>query len=185
MKLAPSINNPFVYNGKALKSEPQALHLVEKAMTAEFYVPAPRFASSIKWEMVDDEEDNSNEEEDDNQEISKDKVPDLAQENHHLKERLVASEKTIENMQRQMNEMMNELAVYRSQFDFGNFGNYNDQSQTTPSEFTQKEEPVLEMINYAEAKNLPSPPAGSNLFIAHNNSLDFLSFSQDMTSFDF
>jgi len=180
IKLTPSINNPFAYNGKALKSEPEAQHLVEKAMTAEFYVPAPRFASSIKWEMVDDEVENS---EEGNEEISKEKVPDLAQENQLLKDRLSVSEKTIENMQRQMSEMMNELAVYRSQFDFGNFGNYNDQAQTTPSEFTQKEEPVLDMINYTEAKNLPSPPA--HLFIAQNNSLDFLSFSQDMTSFDF
>jgi uncharacterized Zn-finger protein len=182
IKLTPSINNPFAYSGKILKTEPEAQHLVEKAMTAEFYVPAPRFASSIKWEMVDDEVEND-EEEEDNQEISKEKVPDLAQENHHLKERLASSEKTIENMQRQMNEMMNELAVYRSQFDFVGFANYNDQSQSTPSDFTQKQEPAVEMINYTEVKNLPSPSA--NLFIAHNNSIDFLSFSQDMTNFDF
>jgi len=179
MKLTPSINNPFAYSSKILKTEPEAQHLVEKAMTAEFYVPAPRFASSIKWEMVDDEVENEGE----SQEISQQKVPDLASENHLLKERLAASEKTIETMQRQMNEMMNELAVYRSQFDFGSFGNYNEQAQTTPSDFTQKEEPVVEMINYTEVKNLASPPAG--LFIAQNNSIDFLSFSQDMTNFDF
>jgi len=150
-------------------------------MTAEFYVPAPRFASSIKWEMVDDEVENDEGEE--SQEISKEKVPDLAQENQLLKERLAASEKTIETMHRQMSEMMNELAVYRSQFDFGSFGNYNEQAQTTPSDFTQKEEPAVEMINYTEIKNMPSPPAG--LFIAQNNSIDFLSFSQDMTNFEF
>jgi len=182
LKLTPSINNPFAYNGKAFKSEPETQHLVEKAMTTEFYVPAPRFASSIKWEMVDDEEENQVEE-DNTQQIVNEKVPDLAQENFMLKERLAAQDKTIENMQKQMNELMNELAVYRSQFDFIAFKDFNDQ-QTTPSDFNnQKEEPALAMINYSEAKSLPSPSA--NLFVAQNNSLDFLSFSQDITSFDF
>jgi len=177
LRLTPSINNPFAYEGKAIKSQPEAQHLVEKAMTAEFYVPAPRFASSIKWEMVDDEEENSNEEAN-TQQIVNEKVPDLAEENQMLKDRLSASEKTIENMQRQMNDMMNELAVYRSQFDFGNFGNFNEQNQ-----FTQKEEQGLDMINYSQGKTLSSPSA--TLFVAQNNSLDFLSFSQDITSFDF
>jgi len=183
IKLAPSINNPFAYNSKAVKTEAESQHLVEKAMTAEFYVPAPRFASSIKWEMVDDEAENVDEEDDDHEEIPKDKNQDLTQENKMLKERLANSEKTIENMQRQMNEMMNELAVYRSQFDFVQFNAFTEQAQTTPSDFTQKQEPVLEMINYSDAKNLPSPTA--NLFVGQNTSLDFLSFSQDISSFEF
>jgi len=169
IKLAPSINNPFAYNGKVLKTESEVQHLVEKAMTAEFYAPAPRFASSIKWEMVDDEA----EHEEESQEISKEeKVPDLASENQLLKEKLNASEKTIETMQRKMNEMMNELVMYRSQLDFGSFGNYNQQAQTTSSDFTQKEEPTEET-------------AGLPVFIAQNNLIDFLSFSQDMANFDF
>jgi predicted RNA-binding Zn-ribbon protein involved in translation (DUF1610 family) len=183
IKLNPSINNPFAYNGKAIKFEPNSQHLVEQAMTKEFFEPAPRFASGLKWEMHDDEEIENSNTENENIQTIKEKVPDLAEENKMLKERLANSDKVIADMQRQMSQMMNELVVLRSQVDFGAFGDFNDQSQTTPSDFTQKGESSAEMINYSESKNLPSPSAG--LFVTENNSIDFLSFSQDMTSFDF
>jgi len=102
-------------------------------------------------------------------------------------------------MQKQINDLLGSLFAYQSQINgvpeeptLENFPSLPPQNSVYEPLFQEQEqqmgeETLLEMINYDEAKNLPSPSNfkhfNSNL---ENNSLDaFFSFNREVGTFEF
>jgi len=154
-----------------------------------FSAPAPRFAGKIQWEMVNDETEATSEtyKSDDSQ---NDKYNLVVEENNLLKQKLSTSEKVIKSMQKQINDLLGNLFAYQNQFEplninsaFPDFDIPKDMFTTQDnSENGQKsEEPLLDMINYAEDMNPASP--SQPIFRKENSYADpFLSFGN---SFEF
>jgi len=160
-----------------------------KGESEEFYVPPPRFAGKIQWQMMDDD---AAEEEIEapapkNETVPKEKYDSVVEENQILKGKLVNSDKIIKNMQKQMNELLNNLFVCQSQLASAQ----SNQSITTGSP-NQKEEPLFDMINYNDDNTLfktnMGSPAVEPLFMGpRENSLvdSFLSFGKELEGFEF
>jgi len=167
----------------------------KKEVDDEFFVPPPRFASKIQWEMVDDEAENSTpvpKKED----PPKEDYVQILEENKILKEKLVTSEKVIKGMQKQINDLLSSLFTrQQSQPQFTNLSNgfvtsnlEDSQTQYLQDVYSgnkeKTEEPLLDMINYGENNNFF--PAPEPLFSTGSSSPDiFLSFGRNQSSFDF
>jgi hypothetical protein len=179
------VQEPFKFiEGKSDK-------LGNKGESEEFYVPPPRFAGKIQWQMMDDD---AAEEEIEIpapkiETVPKEKYDSVVEENQILKGKLGNSDKIIKNMQKQMNELLNNLFVCQSQL----ASVQSNQSMTTGSPQTsQKEEPLFDMINYNDDNTLfktnMGSPAVEPLFMGpRENSLvdSFLSFGKELEGFEF
>jgi len=155
---------------------------------AEFSAQPLRFASNVRWEMVDDEAEPSSpvQKTEDSQ---AERLNLVMEENTMLKQRLTTSEKVIKSMQKQINELLNSLFAYQSQFEpipttsvFPDFVGQSEQlTQDSPVEAQFKpEEPSFNMINYGEDIDMlpPSEPkfrqeTSIDAFLSFGNSFDF------------
>jgi hypothetical protein len=179
----PEISTSF---NQPLKRDPMFEKLGHEDLGDDFYVPAPRFASSIQWQMVNDDTECSSPTQQ-TEESQADRLNNVVEENKMLKEKLTTSEKIIKSMQKQINDLLGSLFAYQSQTipteAFPDFlGRQNNATQENYMENTSRpEEPSLEMINYADEMNLPSPL--DTKFMRESSAIDaFLSFGN---AFDF
>jgi len=84
VKLNPSYENLASFEQEPFKMEPKFDKLGGKSVSDEFFVPAPRFAGKIQWEMVDDEMESSTPVQK-NETIPKEKYDSVVEENQVLK----------------------------------------------------------------------------------------------------
>lgn len=179
------IQEAFKFEGKKDK--------LDKGESEEFYIPPPRFAGKIQWQMMDDDAEEAIAATPKNENVPKEKYDSVVEENQVLKQKLTNSDKIIKNMQKQMNELLNNLFVCQSQL-----AAQSNQSMTTGSpaqteQTSQKEEPLFDMINYNDDNSLfkanpMSSPAVEPLYMGpRENSLidSFLSFGKELEGFDF
>jgi hypothetical protein len=156
---------------------------------AEFSAQPLRFASKVRWEMVDDEAEPSSpvQKTEDSQ---TERLNLVVEENKMLKQRLTTSERVIKSMQKQINDLLGSLFAYQSQFEaipttastFPDFvGQTEELTQGSPVENQfRSEDPIFNMISYGEDMNAPLPTEPK---FRQENSIDaFLSFGN---SFDF
>lgn len=177
------VQEPFKFEGKGDK-------LGEKGESDEFFVPPPRFAGKIQWQMMDDDEEEAATPALKSDTVPKEKYDSVVEENQVLKQKVSNSDKVIKNMQKQMNELLNSLFVCQSQLASAQA----NQSVTTgsPNETKQREEPLFDMINYNDDNSLfkanMGSPAVEPLYMGpRENSLvdSFLSFGKELEGFDF
>jgi len=177
------VQESFKFEGKADK-------LGEKGESDEFFVPPPRFAGKIQWQMMDDDEEEATTPASKSETVPKEKYDSVVEENQVLKQKVSNSDKIIKNMQKQMNELLNSLFVCQSQLASAQA----NQSVTTgsPNETKQREEPLFDMINYNDDSSLfkanMGSPAVEPLYMGpRENSLvdSFLSFGKELEGFDF
>jgi hypothetical protein len=169
-----------------LSSEKQG----KKDIDDEFFVPPPRFAGKLQWEMVNDETEENSAPAPKNEDAPKEDYSHILEENKILKEKLVTSEKVIKGMQKQINDLLSSLFTRQSQSQtqFSNVSNGFSSLEDSQSQYLQDvysgskaktEEPLLDMINYGETNNffsLPEPLGSPDMF---------LSFGKNPSSFDF
>jgi len=192
MKMSPPAEMYNMPNQETLKVDQTYMKLGKDRLADEFYVQPTRFASSIKWEMVNDEVENSEpaQEVEENQE---DKFNAVVEENQVLKQKLVTSEKVIKSMQKQISDLLGSLFAYQSQL---NSVPKDSSLQVLPdlqnSIFQETEqfsddkvdENMLDMINYGD--NLPLLTPSESVYNNDNISVDaFLSFDKGFKAFDF
>jgi len=174
----------MTFNQGPLKTDPTFNKLGKEDFGDDFFAPPPRFASKIQWEMVDDDTEDSSP----SQKIEDsqtEKLTQVVEENKLLKEKLNVSEKVIKSMQKQINDLLGSLFAYQSQIDtlpsqttFPDFLTGNFTQETSAETDSKPEESLLDMINYGEVMNLPSP----SKFHRESSNIDaFLSFG----NFDF
>jgi len=186
VKLSTVPEVSVAFNPGPLKSDPLHTKLGKEDFGDDFFAPPIRFASTLQWEMVNDDAESSSPFQK-NEDSQTEKLGQVVEENKILKEKLNISEKVIKSMQKQINDLLGSLFAYQSQINtlpsqttFPDFlaGNF---TQTSSLENESKpEEPLLDMINYGEDANLPSPIEPK--FNRESSSIDaFLSFG----NFDF
>jgi len=183
VKLSPEPEASFTFNQGPLKTDPFFQKLGKEDFGDDFFAPAPRFASKIQWEMVNDDTETSSPRNEDSQ---TEKLTQVVEENKVLKDKLNVSEKVIKSMQKQINDLLGSLFAYQSQIDtlpsqttFPDFLTGNFTQDTSVETDSKAEEPLLDMINYGDM-NLPSPL--ETKFNRESSSIDaFLSFG----NFDF
>jgi len=175
----PQPYEPFKFEGKTDK-------LGDKGESDEFFVPPPRFAGKIQWQMMDDDEEEIAAPAPKVDIVPKEKYDSVVEENQVLKQKLNNSDKIIKNMQKQMNELLNNLFVCQSQL-----AAQSNQSMSTGSP-AQTEEPLFDMINYNDDNSLfkanVGSPAVEPLFMGpRENSLvdSFLCFGKELEGFEF
>jgi hypothetical protein len=175
---------------ETVKAELSSQKQGKKDIDDEFFVPPPRFAGKIQWEMVNDETEENSAPAPKNEDAPKEDYSHILEENKILKEKLVTSEKVIKGMQKQINDLLSSLFTRQSQSStqFSNVSNGFSSLEDSQSQYLQDvysgskaktEEPLLDMINYGENNNffsLPEPLGSPDMF---------LSFGKNPSSFDF
>jgi hypothetical protein len=183
----------FMSSPESQKMDQITIKLGKERLADEFYVQPTRFASNIKWEMVNDEINEETATSQKNEETQEDKFNQVVEENKILKQKLQTSEKVIKSMQKQISDLLGNLFACQSQLNnlpanpslesFPSFSESLFQEFQAPAVQQKMEEPLLDMINYGE-NNLMSPAS-----VYNNNegiSVDsFLSFDKGFKSFDF
>jgi len=191
VKLNPPSEGMFMSGQESLKID---MKLGKDRLDDDFYVQPTRFASKIKWEMVnDDVEEPAELSTQMNDESQEDKFNQVVEENKLLKQKLQTSEKVIKSMQKQISDLLGNLFACQSQLNalpttnpsLESFPSFSESLFQDIQPIQQKmEEPLLDMINYGD--NVLLSPAAS---IYNNNesiSVDsFLSFDKGFKSFDF
>jgi len=188
---SPTSSVPFTEQKQSMKVEPVYQKLKMHEGNEEFIAPPPRFASSLKWSFVQD--DNESEvSEPKAEEPQQNQLNTILEENKCLKQKLSTSEKVIKNMQKQIDDLLGNLFAYQQSNNLLSRAasvSPSTQEQSYPaSNFDDGEklgEPMMDMINYGEEKNLLSP---SEMYTApiDTNVLDnFFSFGKEMNFIDF
>jgi len=192
IKLNPPTDGMFLTGQESLKVDHMAMKLGKDRLDDEFYVQPTRFASKIKWEMVNDDIDEASEQVTMPEESQEDKFTQVVEENKLLKQKLQTSEKVIKSMQKQISDLLGNLFACQSQLNalpanptLESFPSFSESLFQDFQPIQQKmEEPLLDMINYGD-NALLSPQVS----IYNNNesiSVDsFLSFDKGFKSFDF
>jgi len=173
------------------KKDPFFQKFGQEDPNSEFIAPPPRFASNVKWEMMNDETEDSSPI-NKSEESQSDKLNVVVEENKVLKQKLATSEKVIKGMQKQINDLLGSLFAYQSQMDtLPNTSIFQDspvQNETflpvsSPEVKSKPEdEPLFDMINYGDDLNLPAlAPMESKLLRESSSISAFLSFG----NFDF
>jgi len=190
IKLNPPSEDMFSLGQESVKVDHIAVKLGKDRLSDEFYVQPTRFASKIKWEMVNDEiEEGSPSNK--NEESPEEKFTQVVEENKMLKQKLQTSEKVIKSMQKQISDLLGNLFACQSQLNnlppnpsLETFPSFSESLFQEMQPVQQKlEEPMLDMINYTDTNNLLSPAAS-----VYNNEISvdsFLSFDKGFKSFDF
>jgi len=174
------------------KKDPAFQKFGQDDLNSEFFAPPPRFASNVRWEMMNDETEDSapiNK----NEEPQNDQLNAVVEENKILKQKLATSEKVIKGMQKQINDLLSSLFAYQSQRDplpttpvFQSFPVQNEaflQVSSPETKSKSEDEPLLDMINYGEEISLPAlAPMDSKLLRESSSISAFLSFGN---GFDF
>jgi hypothetical protein len=178
--------------------EPMKMGLLSKKFDGidesdEFFVPPPRFAGTIQWEMVNDETETPIPAPQKTEEPKEEKLQFILEENKLLKQKLITSEKMIKNMQKQIDDLLFGLFERRqsqpgdmlNNVAIQNFPNQRSNSLQDPfMDANEKlEEPFFEMITYEE--NNGSNEHVGPIYSNQNNADMFLSFDREIESFDF
>jgi len=191
-KVNPVLNDQFVPNPEFQKANLIAKKLGKEEFSDEFFAPPPRFASTLKWEMVDDEAEPEPETTEVSQKVEEPQetpLDNILEENKALKQRLMSSEKMIKGMQKQINDLMGSLYSYQTQFknlsvNTRNFQGSPDMQSLPEAQFEEKikSDPFsFDLLNYGEIMSPPEP-----LYQNEVNSFEaFSAFGKDMNSFDF
>jgi hypothetical protein len=157
----------------------------------EFFVPPPRIAGKIQWEMVSDETEIPVQAPQKTEEPKEDKLQFILEENKQLKQKLFTSEKMIKSMQVQIDDLLFSL-FERRQSQPGDMPNIamqsfqrNNSLQSVFMDTNAKlEEPYFDMITYDE--NNGSNEHVGPIYSNQNNNADmFLSFDREIENFDF
>jgi len=192
---SPTPSSPFMEQTQPMKVEPIYQKLKMAEGNEEFLAPPPRFASQLKWSFVTDDIE-SEMSEPKAEEPQQNQLNVILEENQLLKQKLATSEMVIKNMQKQIDDLLGSLFAYQSQSNNMlniNLGAANTSTSTQDpsypaSTFDEGErigEPMLDMINYGEEKNMLSP---SGMYGTTNdaNALDnFFSFGKEMNFIEF
>jgi len=188
---APLMEQPI------LKIDPIHQKLGKNPEEEEFLAPPPRFASTLKWEFVNDEIEDDDTTNDNEDSAPENQLNTVLEENKVLKQKLATSEKVIKGMQKQINDLLGSLFAYQSQMttlprndsvlsDIPFLPLVESQSRTISQNYKEKVEelPMLDMINYNQESGSMSP---SGQFLnTDNNSFDaFFSFGKEVESFNF
>ena len=188
-KLDFQAEDQFFTSQEAQKAALVAKKLGKDELGDEFFAPPPRFASTLKWEMVDDEVEDADLSPK-IEEPQKNQLDSILEENSALKQKLTSSEKMIKGMQKQISDLMGSLYVYQSQLkNISGPNSFQGFSALQPnllpeSQFDEKvkADPFsFDLLNYGEVMSPPEP-----LYRAESNPFEtFSSFGKDMNSFDF
>jgi len=190
VKLNSPTSSMSPYNEQQpLKPEPIYEKLKMAEGNEEFLAPPPRFASKLQWAFVTD--DIESETSESKTEEPQNQLNAILEENKVLKQKLSTSEKVIKNMQKQIDDLLGNLFAYQQSSNL--LSNIPSNSSSTEEQSYQGSnfgdgeklgEPMLDMINYGEDKNMMSP---SGMYTAStDNALDnFFSFGKEMSFIDF
>jgi len=183
VKFNPPSDNMAKFNEEPFKAGQKFASFVDE--TNEFFVPAPRLAGKIQWEMVSDEIE-TNVPAPNNEDQKQDKLQVILEENKLLKQKLFTSEKMIKSMQNQINELL--YSLFERQPQSGEVPSNVMENRSLQSNFQEtngnSEEPFLDMIAYEENSS-PNIHVGPNYNIENNPTDMFLSFDREIESFDF
>jgi len=193
IKLNPPADGMFMSGQESLKVDHMSIKLGKDRLDDEFYVQPTRFASKIKWEMVNDEiEEAATEQVAISEETQEDKFTQVVEENKLLKQKLQTSEKVIKSMQKQISDLLGNLFACQSQLNalpatnpsLETFPSFSESLFQDMQPIQQKmEEPLLDMINYGDNALLsPAPSMFNNESISVDS---FLNFDKGFKSFDF
>jgi len=192
VKLNPQSDTKFGFNEEPFKVSQKFASFDENH---EFFVPPPRLAGKIQWEMVSDDLETSNTPAPKNESSQQDKLQVILEENKLLKQKLTTSEKMIKNMQKQIDDLLYSLFERKTSQRSEVLSNVmsNDvpmmESGLFQSNFQEtngnSEEQFFDMITYEDnsSSNVQAGPTYNN---ETNFSTDmFLSFDREMGSLDF
>jgi hypothetical protein len=160
----------------------------------EFFVPPPRFAGKIQWEMVNDETETPAPITQKAEEPKEDKLQFILDENKLLKQKLITSEKMIKSMQKQIDDLLYSLFERRqsqpgdmpNNLALQNFQSVRSDSLQGPfmNANEKTDEPFFDMITYEE--NNGSNVNFGQVYSNENNAADmFLSFDREIENFEF
>jgi len=158
VKLSAPVENPVHFHQPAKKIDP--LYQPQESLGDDFFAPAaPRYASKIQWQVVNEETESTTET---NKSEESEKLTQIVEENKVLKQKLTTSEKIIKSMQKQINDLLGSLFAYQSQMEIRP-ENSTFQDFSVPKEsFLQEnfleqpkneEVPLFDMMNYGEEMN--------------------------------
>jgi len=191
---SPASSGSYTEQKQPMKVEPVYQKMKMAEGNEEFMAPPPRFASTLKWSFVTDDIESETSEK---TEEPQNQLNAILEENKVLKQKLSTSEKVIKNMQKQIDDLLGNLFAYQQSNNLLNNINPlpftsspSTQGQSYPeSNFDEGEklgEPMLDMINYGEEKNMMSPSGLYTAATNDNNALDnFFSFGKEMNFIDF
>jgi hypothetical protein len=191
VKLETPVDNFVSFDQEPLKMGLSSKKFVGIDEDNEFFVPPPRIAGKIQWEMVSDETEIPAPVPQKTEEPKEDKLQFILEENKLLKQKLITSEKMIKSMQKQIDDLLYSL-FERRQSQPGDMPNVAMQtfqrSNSLQSAFmdtnVKPDESFFDMITYDE--NNGSNIQVGQMYSNENNNADmFLSFDREIENFDF
>lgn len=184
VKLNPPQEKPAMFNQPIKKIDPAWEKPAQESLGEDFFAPAPRYASKIQWQVVEDETTECSSPAPTQKSEDTEKLTQVTEENKVLKQKLATSEKIIKSMQKQINDLLGSLFAYQQMETRPADSTYQDFSNSKDSFFTEnflggepksEEAPLFDMTNYGEEMNFFSAEPK-----AENNSIDgFLSFGNN------
>lgn len=154
VKLNTPVEKPVHFHQPAKKIDP--LFSQQESLGDDFFAPAaPRYASKIQWQVVNEDAESTAET---NKTEETEKFNQMVEENKVLKQKLTTSEKIIKSMQKQINDLLGSLFAYQSQMENRTeSANFQDFSVPNPENFLEQpkneEVPLFDMMNYGEEMN--------------------------------
>lgn len=187
VKVNPPQEKPIMFNQPIKKIDPVYEMPAQESLGDDFFAPAPRYASKIQWQTVNEDTECSSPAQTQKSEDTE-KLTQVSEENKVLKQKLATSEKIIKSMQKQINDLLGSLFAYQQMEARPVESTYQDFSNPKDSFFTgnflageskSEEAPLFDMTSYGEEMNFFSATEPKT----ENNSIDgFLSFGN---SFEF
>jgi len=182
---APVEKQQIHFQQPAKKIDP--LYQVQESLGDDFFAPvAPRYASKIQWQVVNEDAESTAET---NKTEETEKFTQVVEENKVLKQKLTTSEKIIKSMQKQINDLLGSLFAYQTQMESRN-ENANFQYFSVPKEgflpenFLEQpkneEVPLFDMMNYGDEMNffaaepkVERQPSNIDAFLSFGNNFEF------------
>jgi hypothetical protein len=190
IKLDSPVDDFVSFDQEPLKMGLSSKKFVGIDESDEFFVPPPRIAGKIQWEMVNDEAELPAPIPQNTEEPKEDKLQFILDENKLLKKKLITSEKMIKSMQTQIDDLLFSL-FERRQSQPGDMPNVamqtfprNNSAESTFMGAAKLEEPFFDMITYDE-NNEFNGNVGPTYSNENNNTDMFLSFGREIENFDF
>lgn len=183
--VAPVEKQQIHFQQPAKKIDP--LYQVQESLGDDFFAPvAPRYASKIQWQVVNEDAESTAET---NKTEETEKFTQVVEENKVLKQKLTTSEKIIKSMQKQINDLLGSLFAYQTQMESRN-ENANFQDFSVPKEgflpenFLEQpkneEVPLFDMMNYGDEMNffaaepkVERQPSNIDAFLSFGNNFEF------------
>lgn len=183
VKLNTPVEKPVQFQQPLKKIDP--LYQAQESLGEDFFAPvAPRYASKIQWQVVNEDAESTAET---NKTEETEKFNQIVEENKVLKQKLTTSEKIIKSMQKQINDLLGSLFAYQSQMESRNdSANFQDFSAPKegflPENFLEQpkneEVPLFDMMNYGEEMNFLADPKverqpSIDAFLSFGNNFEF------------